>query len=114
VSDCVFCRVAAGELPARLVHEDAQAVAFHDLHPQAPTHVLVVPRRHIATLLDTVEADAALLGHLVRTAVEVARRLGLERDGFRLVWNTLEGAGQSVFHIHLHLLGGRRLRWPPG
>ena len=114
MSDCIFCRVAAGEVPARLVHEDAAAVAFHDLQPQAPTHVLIVPRRHIATLLDTTEADVELLGHVVETAVALARRLALDREGFRLVWNCLEGAGQSVFHLHLHLLGGRRLRWPPG
>jgi histidine triad (HIT) family protein len=114
MNDCIFCRIASGEVPSRRVHEDPAAVAFHDLAPQAPTHVLVVPRRHVATLLDTSEADVELLGHLVATAVTIARRLELDRQGFRLVWNCLEGAGQSVFHLHLHLLGGRRLGWPPG
>jgi histidine triad (HIT) family protein len=114
VNDCVFCRIASGEIPARLAYQDAEVVAFHDLNPQAPTHVLVIPRRHVGTLLDTTAEDAALLGRLVGAAVDLARELGLDRDGFRLVWNCLEGAGQSVFHIHLHLLGGRRMAWPPG
>ena len=114
MNDCVFCRIAAGQIPARLAHEDDEIVAFHDLHPQAPTHVLVIPRRHIATLLDTVEEDALLLGRMQAVAVALARKLGLDRDGFRLVANCLSGAGQSVFHIHLHLLGGRRFSWPPG
>ncbi len=114
MTDCIFCKIAGGDVPAKLVHEDDEVVAFHDVHPQAPTHVLVIPRRHIPTLLDAEEGDAALLGRLQTTAVAIARELGLDRDGFRLVTNCLEGAGQSVFHIHLHLLGGRRLGWPPG
>ncbi len=114
MTDCIFCKIAGGEVPTELVHEDDEIVAFHDLNPQAPTHVLVIPRRHIPTLLEAGEGDAGLLGRLQTTAVEIARRLGLDRDGFRLVTNCLEGAGQSVFHIHLHLLGGRRLGWPPG
>jgi len=114
MTDCIFCKIAGGEIPARLVHEDDEVVAFHDLQPQAPTHVLVIPRRHIGTLLDATDDDTELLGRLQRTAVEIARRQGLDRDGFRLVTNCLEGAGQSVFHIHVHLLGGRPMRWPPG
>jgi histidine triad (HIT) family protein len=114
VSDCVLCRIASGEIPARLVHSDDEIVAFHDLAPQAPTHVLVVPRKHIATLLETTPEDVALLGRLQAVAVDIARRLELDRGGFRLVTNCLEGAGQSVFHLHLHLLGGRRFNWPPG
>ncbi len=114
MTDCIFCKIAAGDVPAKLVHEDDEIVAFHDVHPQAPTHVLVIPRRHIPTLLDAAEGDAGLLGRLQTTAVAIARELGLDRDGFRLVTNCLEGAGQSVFHVHLHLLGGRRLGWPPG
>jgi histidine triad (HIT) family protein len=114
VSDCVFCRIVAGEIPARIVHQDADMVAFHDLAPQAPTHVLIVPRKHIASLLDATPEDAPLLGRLQTAAVEIARREGLDRVGFRVVTNTLEGAGQSVFHLHVHLLGGRRFGWPPG
>ncbi len=114
MTDCIFCRVAAGEIPARFVHQDADVIAFHDLAPQAPTHVLVVPRRHLATLLEASAEDAALLGRLQLVAVDIARRLELDRQGFRLVTNCLEGAGQSVFHLHLHLLGGRRFGWPPG
>jgi histidine triad (HIT) family protein len=112
-ADCIFCRIAAGEIPARVVFSDDQVVAFHDVAPKAPTHVLVIPRRHIATLYDAGADDAELLGRLNRTAIEVARQLGLA-DGFRLVFNCGEHAGQSVFHLHLHLLGGRDFAWPPG
>ncbi len=111
--DCIFCRIAAGEIPARIVHQDEKVVAFHDLAPKAPTHLLVIPRRHIATLAETNDADEALLGRVVRTAIALAAQEGLEQ-GFRLVWNSGELAGQSVFHLHLHLLGGRRMEWPPG
>jgi len=113
-SACVFCRIAAGEIPARLAHSDELCVAFHDLNPQAPVHVLVVPRKHVGSLFDAGEGDRALLGELVLRASAIARDLGLAEDGFRLVVNTLEGAGQSVFHLHLHILGGRPLAWPPG
>lgn len=114
MSECIFCRIVAGELPAELIHEDDEIVAFRDIEPQAPVHVLIVPRRHVATLLDLDPEDAGLLGRLQTTAIHLARRLGLEERGFRLVLNCLEEAGQSVFHIHLHLLGGRPMRWPPG
>lgn len=113
-SDCIFCKVASGEVPARIVYRDDEVVAFEDIQPQAPVHLLVIPRRHVPTLLDTDAGDAELLGRLQTTAVKLAREKGLDEDGFRLVTNTLEGAGQSVFHIHLHLLGGRPLTWPPG
>ena len=113
-SDCVFCRIARKEIPAQLVFEDDELVAFRDLAPQAPTHVLVIPKRHVATLLELTAADAALLGRLQLAAVSIARQLGLDQGGFRLVTNCLESAGQSVFHVHLHLLGGRRMTWPPG
>ena len=112
--DCIFCRIAAGEIPTKKVYEDDAIVAFHDTEPQAPVHVLLIPRAHISTLFETSADDEALLGQLQRRAVEIARDLGLEESGFRLVTNCLEGAGQSVFHLHLHLLGGRRLSWPPG
>ncbi len=111
---CAFCEIAAGRSPARLVHQDDQVVAFHDIHPQAPTHVLLVPRRHLSSLLDLTAEDDALLGAMVRTARDLANRLGLGERGFRLVMNAGHDAGYSVHHIHLHLLGGRRLGWPPG
>ena len=114
MSDCIFCKIAAGEIPAQIAYQDDSVVAFHDLNPQAPTHILVIPREHIATLLDAEDHHSELLGQLQRAAVEIAREQGLDQDGFRLVTNCLEGAGQSVFHIHVHLLGGRPLRWPPG
>ena len=112
MTDCLFCRIAAREIPARIVHEDADVVAFHDIAPQAPAHVLVVPRRHVASLADAGAGDRPLLGTLLGAAAEIAGREGL--DAYRVVINNGEGAGQSVFHLHLHLLGGRRLGWPPG
>jgi histidine triad (HIT) family protein len=114
MSECVFCRIVAGTLPATRVFEDDRCLAFRDLHPAAPTHVLVVPRRHVATMNDFAEADEALLGHLLRTGAEVARTLGLAGSGYRLVLNTNGDGGQTVFHVHLHVLGGRALHWPPG
>jgi len=101
-------------VPATIVTEDDRAVAFEDVNPQAPTHVLVIPRRHIATLNDLGEDDEALVGHLVAMARDVAAQRGIETAGYRTVFNCNAGAGQSVFHIHLHLLGGRSLSWPPG
>jgi histidine triad (HIT) family protein len=113
MTDCIFCRIVSGQIPSKRVFEDAEVVVFEDVNPAAPTHVLVVPRRHIPTLDDTREEDAGLLGHLTRVAQRVAAERGLS-DGYRLVMNVQAGAGQSVFHIHLHVLGGRRLGWPPG
>ena len=111
---CLFCEIAAGDRPARVVYSDDQIVAFHDINPQAPVHVLIIPREHIATLLDTSPEHSALLGHMQETAIRLARSLELEASGFRLVTNCLEGGGQAVFHLHLHLLGGRQMNWPPG
>jgi histidine triad (HIT) family protein len=113
MSDCIFCRIAAGEIPARIEYSDDHVVAFHDLAPKAPTHVLVIPRRHLATLAESKAEDAQLLGHLMATTVELARKLALD-DGFRVVVNNGAAAGQSVFHLHVHLLGGRSFAWPPG
>jgi histidine triad (HIT) family protein len=113
MSDCVFCRIAKGEIPARFVHQDDELVAFHDLAPQAPVHVLVIPRRHLTSLAACTEADGALVGRLAIVAARLARELGLA-GGWRLVANTGEDGGQSVAHLHFHLLGGRRLGWPPG
>ena len=110
---CIFCRIASKEIPAGIVHEDADLVAFRDASPQAPTHVLVVPKRHIASLDDLTDADVQLLGRLMLAAKQVAATAGL-RNGYRVVTNCGAQAGQSVFHIHLHALGGRPMSWPPG
>ena len=112
--DCLFCRIIAGKIPARTVLEDEHALAFDDISPQAPVHTLVVPRRHIATLDDATDDDALLLGRLLRVATKVAALKGISESGYRTVVNTRAGAGQSVFHVHLHVLGGRPLAWPPG
>ena len=103
---CLFCRIAAGELPAKLIHQDDELVAFHDIHPRAPVHVLVVPRRHIATLNDLAPGDDRLVGAMTRRAAEIARDLGIADRGYRTVFNCNRDAGQTIFHIHLHLLGG--------
>lgn len=112
--DCLFCKIAAGELDADIVFQDDEVVAFRDINPQAPTHLLIVPRRHIATLNDLTEPDAALVGRLGLVARDLAQKAGIAEDGYRVVMNCMEGAGQSVWHIHMHLLGGRTLTWPPG
>lgn len=114
MSDCIFCKIVNGEIPSKLVYENDDVIAFHDLNPQAPTHILVIPKKHIATLLESGNEDIELLGKIQNAAIEIARQQRLDQDGFRLVTNCLEGAGQSVFHIHVHLLGGRQLGWPPG
>jgi histidine triad (HIT) family protein len=113
MSDCVFCRIVAGEIPARFVRRTDSWAAFHDLAPQAPWHVLLVPARHLASLGAAQGEDARLLGELLVAAAEIAREAG-HGDAFRLVANTGPAAGQSVFHLHLHLLGGRTFGWPPG
>ncbi len=111
---CLFCRIAHREAKAQIVYEDEEVVAFHDLHPQAPTHVLVIPRKHVASIDAAQDDDEALLGKLLLRARTIARELGLQRGGYRIVINTGEDGGQSVDHLHAHLLGGRRMRWPPG
>jgi len=112
--DCPFCRIATGDAPARLVHADDEVVVFHDLHPQAPLHLLVIPRRHVVSLAAADAADAALLGRLMLAAADAARAAGCADDGFRVVANSGRRAGQSVFHLHLHVLAGRAFSWPPG
>ena len=112
--DCIFCKIVAGEIPATTIFEDELSIAFRDTKPQAPTHALVIPRAHIASLSDAGAADEALLGHLMRVAARVAADEGHAEGGFRTVINTGAGAGQSVFHIHVHVLAGRKLSWPPG
>jgi histidine triad (HIT) family protein len=111
---CIFCQIVEGKLPAQVAASDDRLLAFHDIHPQAPTHVLVVPRRHVESLAALEPADDDLVGAMVRKARDLARELGLAARGFRLVLNCGDDAGYSVYHIHLHLLGGRRLGWPPG
>jgi histidine triad (HIT) family protein len=111
---CLFCRIAAGEVPARLVYQDDEVVAFHDVNPQAPLHVLVVPRAHIARLDDLSPEHDRLVGALVRRGAAIAAESGLAPGGYRTIFNCGRDAGQSVFHIHLHVLGGRPMAWPPG
>ena len=114
MTDCIFCRIANGEIPATLLHEDEDVVAFEDLNPQAPTHILVIPRVHVATLNDLGEDQDILIGKMYRVAINLAKRLGVAEDGYRTVFNCNAMAGQSVYHIHLHLLAGRAMTWPPG
>ena len=111
---CIFCRIVNREIPADVVYEDDHILAFRDVNPMAPVHILLIPKKHIATLFDLEEGDERILGRLQRAAVQVARDLGLAERGFRLVTNCLEGGGQVVFHVHYHLLAGRDLKWPPG
>jgi histidine triad (HIT) family protein len=114
MADCLFCRIIAGEIPGAIVHRDEHLVAFKDINPQAPMHLLVVPRRHIATLNDLSIEDDALVGEMIRRAAALAKEHGYAEGGYRTVLNCNADAGQTVFHIHLHVLGGRRLGWPPG
>ncbi len=114
MTDCLFCRIAAHQIPASIVYEDEQILAFNDINPQAPTHVLVIPKKHIATLNDVQPEDAPLAGELLRRGAAIAEERGIAGVGYRAVFNTNRDAGQTVFHIHLHILGGRRLNWPPG
>jgi histidine triad (HIT) family protein len=111
---CIFCRIIGGELHAEIVHEDERAIAFRDLNPQAPVHLLVVPRRHLVSLAEAEQEDAGLLGHLLLCGAALARREGILERGYRTVINTNREAGQTVFHLHVHVLGGRFLGWPPG
>lgn len=114
MSDCLFCKIIRGQIPAALVYQDDRVVAFKDINPQAPMHLLVVPRRHVASLNDLTADDDGLVGEMVRRATTLARDHGHSERGFRTVFNCNADAGQTVFHIHLHVLGGRTLTWPPG
>lgn len=113
MSGCLFCRIIRKEIPARIVFEDEQAVAFEDINPQAPVHLLVIPRKHIASL-NEVAGEESLAGHLLAVAGRLARERGVAESGYRAVFNTNRDAQQSVFHLHLHMLGGRGFAWPPG
>lgn len=112
--DCLFCKIAQGKIPAKIIYEDEHAVAFEDIDPQAPVHTLIIPRRHISKLLDLAEEDSGLMGHLFRVANKLARAKGIAERGFRVVANCNPESGQTVYHIHIHLLGGRAMHWPPG
>ena len=114
MDDCLFCRIIDRKIPAKIVYEDESTVAIEDIHPQAPVHLLVIPRQHLPSLLEAKTENEALLGHLYLVAGQLARERGLDSKGHRTVINTGAGAGQSVFHLHVHLLGGRAFHWPPG
>ena len=114
MDDCLFCGIVNGDIKGEVVYQDSSVVAFKDINAKAPVHLLIVPRKHIATLLDVEQVDKELLGDILFAANKLARDYEISQDGFRVVFNCGEGAGQSVFHIHLHLLGGRAMTWPPG
>lgn len=111
---CLFCDIAQDKTPADIFYEDETVVAFEDINPQAPVHTLIIPRKHIATIMELTEADANIIARMILTAKLIAIEKGIDPDGFRLVWNCGAQAGQTVFHVHLHLLGGRGMHWPPG
>jgi len=112
--DCLFCKIAAGEIPSEIIFESEELLAFRDINPQAPTHILIIPREHISTTNELEEKHAALVGKMILAAKQLAQKEGVANQGYRLVFNCNRGAGQAVFHIHLHLLGGRAFSWPPG
>ncbi len=112
--NCLFCKIAAGEIPATVVLDDKEVMAFRDVKPQAPTHLLIIPKKHIATINDTYSNDEQLLGRMIQSAKKLAKTEGLSEAGYRLIFNVNSNGGQVVYHIHLHLLGGRQMMWPPG
>lgn len=114
MGDCLFCQIVNGAIPAKSLFEDEHSFVFDDINPQAQVHMLVIPKRHVASLDDTKETDATLLGHLMVVCAKMARVRGIEESGYRVVANTGRGAGQSVFHLHFHVMGGRAFAWPPG
>ena len=114
VENCLFCKIIEGQVPAKIVYQDQDVVAFADINPQAPQHILFVPRRHIASMIDITPEDGPVLASIFIAATKVAREMGIAESGFRFVTNVGPDAGQSVFHLHFHLLGGRKLAWPPG
>jgi histidine triad (HIT) family protein len=114
MESCIFCRMVQREMPAKIVYEDEAAVAFEDIHPRAPTHLLVIPRKHLSSLNEMTAEDESMAGHLLAIAARLAREKGVDGSGYRIVVNNGVGAGQSVFHLHLHVLGGRVFHWPPG
>lgn len=111
--DCLFCKIINKEIPAEIIYEDEHVIAFNDISPQAPTHALIIPRKHIATLNDISAEDTEVVGHMVKTASTIAKQLGIDESGYRTVFNCNSDGGQTVYHIHLHLLGGKPMGWPP-
>jgi histidine triad (HIT) family protein len=114
MDNCIFCKIISGEIPSQKLHQDEQVTAFRDLHPVAPTHVLIVPNQHIASVNEVTPEDEALLGHLYTVAKQLAEQDGIQEHGFRLIVNTGPYAGQEIYHLHMHLIGGQRLRFPMG
>ena len=114
MSDCIFCRIVNKSIPSRQIFEDDQCLAFEDINPQAPVHILVIPKRHLSSLAEVQESDVPLIGHLMRICSKMAKEREIEESGYRVVANTGAEAGQTVFHLHFHLLGGRIFGWPPG
>ena len=114
MTDCLFCKIAAKQIPAKIVFEDEQVIAFRDVNPQAPVHLLIIPKQHISTVNDVQQEHKSLIGHMVLSAQKLAQAEGIAESGYRLVMNCNDDGGQTVFHIHLHLQGGRSLHWPPG
>lgn len=112
--NCLFCKISRGEMPAEILFEDKEIVAFRDIHPKAPTHILIIPRQHIETLNDTDTKDEQLLGRMILAGKKAAQIEGIGEEGYRLAFNVNSGGGQEVYHIHLHVLGGRQMHWPPG
>lgn len=112
--DCIFCKIAKGEIPANIIYQTDEIVAFDDIHPQAPQHKIIIPRKHIPTLNDIKPSDIMLMGQLIESATLLAKQLNIADDGYRIILNCNSGGGQTVFHIHAHLLGGRSMTWPPG
>ena len=112
--DCIFCNIIKGEIPTTFLYQDEQLVVINDIDPKAPEHKLIIPRKHIATLNDLTNEDTLLAGNMIQTAKNIASQLGISEEGYRLIFNCNRGGGQAVFHIHLHLLGGRSMHWPPG
>jgi len=111
---CIFCAIAENKIPANIVYEDTEIIAFHDINPQAPIHVLVIPRKHIEKISDATKTDQELLGKIILAGNQIAKKLGIDESGFRMVINNGRDGGQHVYHIHLHVLGGRKMTWPPG
>jgi len=114
MENCIFCKIASGEISSNIVYEDESVIAFKDVNPQAPVHVLIIPRDHISSLMELNENNISLIGHIILTAKNLAEQFGIDKSGFRIVSNCGPDAGQSVEHVHFHLLGGRSMQWPPG
>jgi histidine triad (HIT) family protein len=114
MSDCLFCRISNGQIPAKIVYQDDKAMAFEDIHPEAPIHVIIIPKKHIPTALDITDEDQDIMGYLYLVAKKIAINKSLTKDGFRLVVNCGKSGGQEILHIHIHMLGGRLFSWPPG